>query len=76
MTLPPRLLVPLATLLLAALVWCGNASPGPAASELTTMEFSTLAAGATARVGYSGPVRESFPAQATAAYLVPEDSGS
>ncbi len=27
MTLPPRLLVPLATLLLAALVWCGNASP-------------------------------------------------
>jgi len=27
MTLPPRLLVPLATPLLAALVWCGNASP-------------------------------------------------
>ncbi len=46
---------------------------GQGDGELTAIEFSTLTSGMTARVGYSGPVRESFPAQATADYLVLED---
>lgn len=148
MMMPRRLVAPLAALLLAGLVGCADASPGPAArkppattlpkvegtltgpledvslikssagggravvgtvrvdppgraadampmvfeitdqtvlfrehsgqgdSELSPIEFSNISAGMTARVGYSGPVRESFPAQATADYLVLEDLGS
>lgn len=49
---------------------------GQGDSELTPIEFSTLTVGMTAGAGYSGPVRESFLAQATADFLVLEDPGS
>ncbi len=40
------------------------------------INVSALTTGMIARIGYSGPVRESYPAQATAAYVVLEDPGS
>ncbi len=49
---------------------------GQGDSELTAIDFSTVTVGMNARVGYSGPIRESFPSQATAEYLVLEDSSS
>ncbi len=49
---------------------------GQGVSELTEISFSALRTGVIARVGYSGPVRESYPAQATADYVVLEDPGS
>ncbi len=45
-------------------------------SDLTEISFDELTPGRTARVGYSGPVRESYPAQATADYVVLVDPGS
>lgn len=49
---------------------------GLGGSELSEIGFSELVAGSIARVGYSGPVRESYPAQGTADYVVLEDPGS
>lgn len=45
-------------------------------SELSEISFSELSPGRVARVGYSGPVRESYPAQAIADYVVLVDPGS
>jgi len=45
-------------------------------SELSELSFSDLTTCEVAQVGYSGPIRASHPAQATADYVVLQDPGS